>query len=151
MSTINHNKILKKRDAAQLKCVELRQKIKEMEEQVIALEERVKVYNEFLKGDMGDVDVSSEESSEEVEVKKTRAPRSTKAEMERRKQALIEIFTEHGYLQPKDLHSFMADKMGYVLEQHHLRAVLKRFPDTFVQDPKRHGYWGLGSISTDNS
>ena len=151
MSIIDHNKILKKRDAAQQKSQELRQKIKEMEEQVIALEERVKVYNEFLKGDMGDVDVSSDDSSEETEVKKTRAPRSTKAEMERRKNALIEIFTEHGFLQPKELHTLAADKMGYVLEQHHLRAVLKRFPDIFIQDPKRHGYWGIKTEESDNS
>ena len=142
MSSIDHNTILKKRDEAQKKCEELQQKIVEMQASVIALEERIKVYNEFLKGEMSGIEVS-EDSSEEIDNKKSRAPRSTKAEMERRKIALQEIFTEKGYLQPKEILGYLPEKLGYVIEQHHLRAVLKRFPNLFVQDPERHGFWGL--------
>ena len=76
-----------------------------MQASVIALEERIKVYNEFLKGEMSGIEVS-EDSSEEIDNKKSRAPRSTKAEMERRKIALQEIFTEKGNFPSKSMEEF---------------------------------------------
>ena len=52
MSGYDLDTIRKLRDEAQKKSVELREEIEQKKEQVIALEERVKVYNEFLKGDV---------------------------------------------------------------------------------------------------
>ena len=145
MSSIDRNTILKKRDESQKKCEELRQKIKEMQAGVIALEERIKVYNEFLKGDFStglsiDSDIGM---STGTNPKKSRAPRSTKAEMQKRKSVLEQIFLIHGYMQPKEILAELPEHLGYAIEQHHLRAVLKRFPETFAQDPERHGFWGL--------
>ena len=69
----------------------LKEEIEEKKAQLIALEERVKVYNEFLKGELPATkgmettqNATTEGSSEDSE-KKSRAPRSTKAEMAKRK------------------------------------------------------------------
>ena len=145
MSVYDLDTIRKLRDEAQKKSVELREEIEQKKEQVIALEERVKVYNEFLKGDVPadlSTDTSAETSSEDSQ-KKIRAPRSTKAEMQKRKTVLEQIFALHGFMQPKEILAEIPARLGYAIEQHHLRAVLKRFPETFTQDPERHGFWGL--------
>jgi len=145
MSGYDLETIRKLRDEAQKKSVDLRVEIEEKKAQVIALEERVKVYNEFLKGDLPteiSIETSTERSSEET-TKKNRAPRSTKAEMQKRKNVLEQIFSLHGFMQPKEILAEIPARLGYSLEQHHLRAVLKRFPETFTQDSERHGYWGL--------
>lgn len=145
MSVYDLVTIRKLRDEAQKKSVQLREEIEQKKEQVIALEERVKVYNEFLKGDVPadlSADTSAENSSEDSH-KKIRAPRSTKAEMQKRKTVLKKIFALHGFMQPKEILAEIPERLGYAIEQHHLRAVLKRFPEIFTQDPERHGFWGL--------
>jgi hypothetical protein len=143
MSSYDPEQIRKLRDEAQSKSVELQEEIEKKKEQVIALEERVKVYNEFLKGDLPTGAEHVVEQSSEDSEKKNRAPRSTKAEMAKRKDILIHIFSTHGFMQPKEILTEIPAQLGYELEQHHLRAVLKRFPEVFTQDPERHGYWGL--------
>ena len=149
MSSYDPEKIRKLRDEAQQKSTALREEIEEKKAQVIALEERVKVYNEFLKGELpattgseGTTGRLADASSEDSE-KKSRAPRSTKAEMAKRKDVLVEIFSLQGFMQPKDILALVPEKLGYVIEQHHLRAVLRRYPEVFVQDSERHGFWGL--------
>ena len=99
MSSYDPEKIRKLRDEAHQKSTALREEIEEKKAQVIALEERVKVYNEFLKGELPSISGSeisasgiTEPSSEDSE-KKSRAPRSTKAEMAKRKDVLVEIFS----------------------------------------------------------
>ena len=146
MSSFNPDHIRELRDLADKKCKELRVNIREMQTELIALEERVKVYDELLndKAPLFEVTETTEVSTES---KKIRAPRSTKAEMLKRKDALIALFKEEGFSQPKEIMRLLPKKLGYPLEQHHLRAVLRRFPEIFIQDPERHGYWGLISKS----
>ena len=143
MSSYNPEEIRKLRDEAQNKSAELRADIAEKKALIIALDERVKVYNEFLKGDLSSRSERGTDQLSEESEKKNRAPRSTKAEMAKRKDILIHIFSIHGFMQPKEILSEIPSQLGYELEQHHLRAVLKRFPEVFTQDPERHGYWGL--------
>ena len=142
MSSFNPEHIKELRELADKKCKELRVNIREMQTELIALEERVKVYDELL-NDKAPLFESTESTAVVTESKKMRAPRSTKAEMLKRKNALIELFKEEGFSQPKDIMRLLPKKLGYPLEQHHLRAVLRRFPEIFTQDPDRHGYWGL--------
>ena len=145
MSSYDLKTIRMLRDEAQKKSDELRHEIEKRKEQIIALEERVKVYNEFLKGDFPTgLSIDSDiEMSSGSDPKKSRAPRSTKAEMQKRKAVLEQIFSIHGYMQPKEILAELPEHLGYAIEQHHLRAVLKRFPEAFAQDPERHGFWGL--------
>jgi len=149
MSSYDPEKIRKLRDEAHQKSILLQEEIEEKKAQVIALEERVKVYNEFLKGElpatkgMDTTQNGTTEGSSEDSEKKSRAPRSTKAEMAKRKDVLVGIFSLHGFMQPKEILALIPEKLGYALEQHHLRAVLRRFPEIFMQDPDRHGFWGL--------
>ena len=154
MSNYDSESIRKLRDEAQKKSIELQAEIEEKKAQFIALQERVKVYNEFLKGDLvvgSESSVSSVEASSEDSDKKNRAPRSTKAEMSKRKDVLVKIFSVHGFMQPKDILAELPAQLGYEIEQHHLRAVLKRYPELFMQDPERHGYWGLsGTLDSDS-
>ncbi|MBM76080.1 MAG: hypothetical protein CMK59_11820 [Proteobacteria bacterium] len=74
--------------------------------------------------------------------KKKRAQRATKAEMERRRKMVAEIFFLNGDLTPKDLNPLVDAVLGEHMEPHHLRAVLRRFEDTFAVRPQ-HGMWGL--------
>ena len=74
--------------------------------------------------------------------KKKRAQRATKAEMERRRKIVAEIFFFNGDLTPKDLNPLVDAALGEHMEPHHLRAVLRRFEDTFEVRPQ-HGLWGL--------
>ena len=146
MSSFNPEHIKELRDLADKKSKELRVNIREMQTELIALEERVKVYDELL-NDKTPLFESGELAEDATEIKKMRAPRSTKAEMEKRKNALIELFKEEGFSQPKEIMRLLPKKLGYPLEQHHLRAVLRRFPEIFTQDSERHGYWGLIAVS----
>ena len=146
MSSFNPDHIRELRDLADKKCKELRVNIREMQTELIALEERVKVYDELL-NDKAPLFEATEATEVSTESKKIRAPRSTKAEMLKRKDALIALFKEEGFSQPKEIMRLLPKKLGYPLEQHHLRAVLRRFPEIFIQDPERHGYWGLISKS----
>jgi hypothetical protein len=143
MSSYDPKEIRKLRDEAQSKSAELQEEIANKRALIIALDERVKVYNEFLKGELSARSERGMEHSSEDSEKKYRAPRSTKAEMAKRKDILIHIFATHGFMQPKEILAEIPSQLGYELEQHHLRAVLKRFPEVFTQDPERHGYWGL--------
>ena len=119
MSSYDPEKIRKLRDEAQQKSTALQEEIEEKKAQVIALEERVKVYNEFLKGELpstmspeSPTSRMSEASSEDSE-KKSRAPRSTKAEMAKRKDVLVEIFSLQGFMQPKEILALVPEKLGY--------------------------------------
>ena len=150
MPIYNYDKIRKLRDQTKEKCQELHKEIEERKTKLIALNERVKVYNEFLKEDSLSYNRSSLDNSKVDPEKKNRAPRSTKAEMSKRKSALVDLFQAYGFMQPKEILSKLPNKLGYVLEQHHLRAVLKRFPKVFIQDPERHGFWGLSSSESNS-
>ena len=80
--------------------------------------------------------------------KKKRAQRATKAEMERRRRIVAEIFFFSGDLTPKDLNPLVDEALGEHMEPHHLRAVLRRFNETFEVRPQ-HGLWGLTAQGKD--
>jgi hypothetical protein len=76
------------------------------------------------------------------EPKKKRAQRATKAEMERRRKVVAEVFFVRGDLTPKDLKPLVDMALGEPMEPHLLRAVLRRFDNTFGARAE-HGLWGL--------
>ena len=75
-------------------------------------------------------------------MKKKRAARATKAEMEHRKKVIVRILKQKGDMTPKDLNPIVDEALGKPLERHHLRAVLRRFTEIF-EAKKDHGFWGL--------
>lgn len=146
MSDINIDEIRLLREQSAKKVVEIAAQIQQLEEKLVAFKERVKVYDELLNGTNLSIDraiVVDEGTTTEA---KKRAPRSTKIEMDRRRKTIGQILFKQGDMQPKELLQEVSEKLGYTLESHHLRAVLRRFTDVFMPCTDRHGYWGLTSL-----
>jgi hypothetical protein len=79
---------------------------------------------------------------------KERAPRTTKKEMERRRQMVGLTFHRHGDLSAKELQPLVEELLGYEMEPHHLRAVLRKFTQDFIKKDD-HGIWGLTTNPVD--
>jgi len=129
----------------------LQREIKEKNEELLRCQGKILAYEELLKNshvkdDSGENDdVNSfrkNKSSELKEEKKERAPRTTKKEMERRRQMVGRVFVENGDLSAKELQPLVEMLLGYEMEPHHLRAVLRKFSNDFAQK-NDHGIWGL--------
>jgi len=140
MSGINLDEIRNLQQIATEKHHSLQLQIKTLQHELLALEERIKVYDELLHHDEK---LADKVQTSEPENEKKRAPRSTKAEMTKRRQVVGELLYENGELQPKELLPLVSQKLGYEMEAHHLRAVLRRFTETFTSSLHRHGYWCL--------
>jgi len=140
MADINFHEIRSLRDESARKVQEITEKIQELESQLVAFKERVKVYDELIGGvlpSLSSIDGYDEGSSD---IPKKRAPRSTKVEMTKRRKIIGEILFNKGEMQPKELLPLVEAKLDYSLEAHHLRAVLRRFTDIFMPCADRHGY-----------
>ncbi|MEC7985529.1 MAG: hypothetical protein VX278_10235 [Myxococcota bacterium] len=129
----------------------LQAEIKEKKEELLRCQGKILAYEELLKNsarktsssNTGGIDESEQDKSSELkEEKKERAPRTTKKEMERRRQMVVRAFVENGNLSAKDLQPLVETLLGYEMEPHHLRAVLRKFSKDFVQK-NDHGIWGL--------
>ena len=120
---------------------EIRIQIQALEGRLIEQQARIGVYDELL-ASVSSTPARIPSGLPSRSVQKERGPRTTKAEMARRKKAVSDIFAEHGDLQPKVLLPLVQKALGYPLEAHHLRAVLRRFSGTFSQRAE-HGLWGL--------
>ena len=129
----------------------LKQEIQEKQEALLRCQGKILAFEELLKnsentsgsGYSYDVeDVSDNKSSGLKSAKKERAPRTTKKEMERRREMVRKVFSVHGDLSAKELQPLVEELLGYEMEPHHLRAVLRKFSDDFIQRDD-HGIWGL--------
>ena len=169
MSTISQEEIALLRDNAEKEVELLEKELEEIKEKLANKKGQVQAYALLLDGGSGgesknqnldlmpglggrfrldskaseatDVQGSLKVSSVKTK-KKKRAQRATKAEMERRRKIVAEIFFFNGDLTPKDLNPLVDAVLGEHMEPHHLRAVLRRFEDTFEVRPQ-HGLWGL--------
>ena len=141
MAEIDLEVIRFKRAEASKVAEEIRSQIQALEGRLIEQQARIGVYDELL-ASVSSAPVRTPSGLPSRPVQKERGPRTTKAEMARRKKAVAAIFAEHGDLQPKVLLPFVQETLGYPLEAHHLRAVLRRFSGTFSQRAE-HGLWGL--------
>ena len=142
MSGINLDEIRNLQQMATEKHRALQQQIQNLQHDLLAVEERIKVYDELLHHD--EQKVAQQVLPEDTNERK-RAPRSTKAEMTKRRQVVGKLLSQYGEMQPKELLPLVSEKLGYDMEAHHLRAVLRRFTDTFASSVHRHGYWSLTS------
>ena len=125
--------------------------IKDKQEELLRCQGKILAYEELLKNsnilDSSELTegvgiLGQNKSSELKEEKKERAPRTTKKEMERRRQMVGRVFVENGDLSAKELQPKVEQLLGYEMEPHHLRAVLRKFSNDFVQK-NDHGIWGL--------
>ena len=164
MSTISQEEIALLRENAQKEVELLEKELEEIKERLANKKGQMQAYALLLEGGVqasseqnvhlipsetggfhldGKVqDVTGSKSSRSKPKKKKRAQRATKAEMERRRRIVAEIFFFSGDLTPKDLNPLVDSALGEHMEPHHLRAVLRRFEDTFEVRPQ-HGLWGL--------
>lgn len=151
MSDINLEQIKNMRMQFRKEADSIRAQIKQLQTQLIQCEERVQVYDELLKGKVSTPEQLSvqlqgrpqEEAPEEsVSAKKNRTSRTTKAEMQRRRNVLIAIFKENGNMKPSDLLPLASEAIGVEVEPHQLRAILRRFGKIF-EGKEEHGMWGL--------
>ena len=136
----------------------LQGEIKEKNEELLRCQGKILAYEELLKnspvkdgfGDSGDISVFKQNKPSELkEEKKERAPRTTKKEMERRRQMVGRVFVENGDLSAKELQPLVETLLGYEMEPHHLRAVLRKFSNDFAQK-NDHGIWGLTNQSKES-
>ena len=149
MSEIEKEQIRIRRDTDAAEAVRLREEIKQLQEKLLICEARVNVYNELLESDNQYTGtIASIHNGVEVETPRKRAARTTKAEMLRRKKLVALIFLKEGDMTPKDLLPLVQEELDLEMEAHHLRAILRRFEDTFVKRPEKHGIWGLTAAAT---
>lgn len=129
----------------------LKQEIQEKQEALLRCQGKILAFEELLKNSddvfdsvsvEGVAGVSENKSSGLKSTKKERAPRTTKKEMERRREMVRKVFSVHGDLSAKELQPLVEELLGYEMEPHHLRAVLRKFSDDFIQRDD-HGIWGL--------
>ena len=125
--------------------------IQEKQEELLRCQGKILAYEELLKNTTGELSSGlmggfssglDNKSFGLNEKRKDRAPRTTKREMERRRQMVARVFTLQGDLSAKELQPLVEDLLGYEMEPHHLRAVLRKFSDDFIQRDD-HGIWGL--------
>ena len=129
----------------------LKKEIQERQEELLRCQGKILAFEELLKNNPSvyssdkEGGVSEESNNKPNEIKeerKERAPRTTKKEMERRRQMVGAVFANHGDLSAKELQPLVEALLGYEMEPHHLRAVLRKFSDDFIQK-NDHGIWGL--------
>ena len=150
MSDINLEQIKNMRSQFRKEAESIRNQINTLQTQLIQCEERVQVYDELLKGQV----ISPEQLSVQGHsrfstdddglgpIKKSRTARTTKAEMQRRRNVLVSIFKEYGSMKPSDLLPLVSEAVGTEVEPHQLRAILRRFDEVF-EGKAEHGMWGL--------
>jgi hypothetical protein len=146
--------------ADQLRVEEmLKQEIKNKQEELLRCQGKILAYEELLKssssgffyGDSEMFAVRGNNRLSELKGVKERAPRTTKKEMERRRLMVGKVFFQHGDLSAKELQPLVEELLGYPMEPHHLRAVLRKFSTDFIQK-NDHGIWGLKEdVATDFS
>jgi len=168
MSTISQEEIALLRENAQKEVELLEKELEEIKERLANMKGQMQAYEllldggavngvkdqnvELIPGVGGGFRLDSKKPAAHSKVglkgsdakpkKKKRAQRATKAEMDRRRKIVAEIFFFNGDLTPKDLNPLVDAALGEHMEPHHLRAVLRRFEDTFEVRPQ-HGLWGL--------
>ncbi len=77
-----------------------------------------------------------------------RSPRSTKEEMQNRRQVVARILFQKGSCTANELLPFVCDELGYELKIHHLRNVLKKYTSDFIKG-EDHGVWQLSESAKD--
>ena len=151
MSELNMLDIQKLLEKERYQLEQIKNEIQEKQEELLRCQGKILAYQELLKNSHGDLsfglsgglsDVFGNKSIGLKEKRKNRAPRTTKREMERRRQMVARVFTLQGDLSAKELQPLVEDLLGYEMEAHHLRAVLRKFSDDFIQRDD-HGIWGL--------
>ena len=139
MSSINKNEIIALRSNSIEMANELESKINTLQGQLLALKERIKVYDELISGSPPMI-LGAGENAQPV-LEKQRGQRSTKSEMNRRREVVRELLSEKGPMQPRELLSMVQEELGSHFEAHHLRAVLRKYTDIFTPHPDFHGLW----------
>ena len=150
MSDINLEQIKNMRAQFRKEAESIRSQINVLQTQLIQCEERVQVYDELLKGQVPSPEQLTMQGQGRfhtdddglMATKKSRTARTTKAEMQRRRNVLVSIFKEHGSMKPSDLLPLVSEAVGTEVEPHQLRAILRRFDQVF-EGKAEHGMWGL--------
>ena len=151
MSDVGNSNIQNLLDNERSNEERLQKEIQEMQEELLRCQGKILAFEELLKnsssvyndGKNESLDAGTDNKPNEIkEEKKERAPRTTKKEMERRRQMVGQIFASNGDLSAKELQPLVEALLGYEMEPHHLRAVLRKFSDDFIQK-NDHGIWGL--------
>ena len=151
MSEIGSNNIQSLLDNERNNEEILKREIQTKQEELLRCQGKILAFEELLKNsqeseildETGGFDGSQNNKPNELKSqKKDRAPRTTKKEMARRRQMVGQIFAVQGDLSAKELQPQVEELLGYEMEPHHLRAVLRKFSDDFIQRDD-HGIWGL--------
>ena len=136
MSSINKNEIrlllANSVDLAQ----DLEAQIATLQSQLLALRERIKVYDELISGT---TPVLPPRSFTKI-VDTRRGQRSTKTEMITEENLSALCWTKCP-MQPRELLVLAQRELGESFEAHHLRAVLRKYKDIFAPSPEQHGLW----------
>ena len=106
---------------------ELEARITTLQTQLLALNERIKVYDELISGSPPMMLSIGDEPPRSIE--KKRGQRSTKSEMNHRREVVRELLNKNGPMQPRELLLLAQREIGESFEAHHLRAVLRKYKD----------------------